>query len=102
MRVVVQMSFMRKKLEEQYQGKLDEMEAELDETRDESEALRVQIKMLMEHMEQSGGTVPTQLATAGSADAGDKKHVDRLKRELMKQVRRAPRAYRSARRAFGD
>ena len=41
------MSFMRKKLEEQYQGKLDEMEAELDETRDESGALRVQIKMLM-------------------------------------------------------
>ena len=87
---VVQMSFMRKKLEEQYQGKLDEMEAELDETRDESEALRVQIKMLMEHMEQSGGTVPTQLATAGSADAGDSRHVDKLKRELMKQVRRAP------------
>ena len=52
MRVVVQMSFMRKKLEEQYQGKLDEMEAELDETRDESEALRVQIKMLMGHVEQ--------------------------------------------------
>ena len=94
------MSFMRKKLEEQYQSKLDEIESELEETQDESEALRMQLKTLMEHMEQSGGTVPTQLATAGSADAGDKKHVDRLKRELMKQVRRSPRAYRSARKAF--
>ena len=96
------MSFMRKKLEKQYQGKLDEMEAELEETHGESEALRAQIKELMEHVEQSGGTVPTQLATAGSADAGDKKHVDRLKRELMKQVRRAPPEPTAARAGLAD
>ena len=102
MRVVVQMSFMRKKLEKQYQGKLDEMEAELEETHGESEALRAQIKELMEHVEQSGGTVPTQLASAGSADAGDSRHVDKLKRELMKQVRRAPPSLPQRAQGFRD
>lgn len=83
------MAFMRKKLEEQYQNKLDEMEAELDEARDESEAQRLQMKSLIEHVEQSGGTAlaAAELAAAAAAGGaeGDTRHVEKLKKELAKQ-----------------
>ena len=45
-----QMSFMRKKLEEKYQAELDEVDAELEESREEGNALRMQIQSLTEHI----------------------------------------------------
>ena len=52
-----QMSFMRKKLEEKYQAELDAVEAELDESKDEASALRLQIQQLAEHIQATTGQV---------------------------------------------
>jgi hypothetical protein len=79
-----QMAFMRKKLEEQYQKKLDEMEAELDESRDETEAMRLQMQTLIEHVESTGADTSALVATS-SASQGDSRHVEKLKKELLKQ-----------------
>jgi hypothetical protein len=85
-----QMAFMRRKLEENYQNKLDELETELDEARDESTALRLQTKMLVEHIE--GGQGAAQPVPAGFLNTSvehqsdvESRHVSKLKKELAKR-----------------
>lgn len=73
-----QMAFMRKKLEENYQDKLDELEVELDEAHDEAAALRLQLKMMVEHIESgSPGGVPEWLGKDGIPDVAgsESRHV---------------------------
>lgn len=79
-----QLGFMKKKLEAQYQNTVDGMEAELEESRDECEALRMQMQQLIEHMEASGAAAPAQLVAA-TETSGDSRHLDKLKKELVKK-----------------
>eukprot|EP01043_Picozoa_sp_COSAG02_P012879 COSAG02_NODE_506_length_20931_cov_20.533218_13_plen_344_part_00 len=79
-----QLSFMKKKLEAQYQNTVDGMEAELEESRDESQALRMQMQQLIEHMEASGAAPPAQLVAA-TENSGDSRHLEKLKKELVKK-----------------
>lgn len=83
-----QMAFMRKKLEQSYQAKLDEMESELEEARDEAAALRLQTKMLVEHIEggHTGSTPSGFLDTQVDHQSNDEsRHVAKLKKELAKK-----------------
>lgn len=79
-----QLGFMKKKLEAQYQNTVDGMEAELEESRDECQALRMQMQQLIEHMEASGAAPPAQLVAA-TENSGDSRHVEKLKKELVKK-----------------
>lgn len=79
-----QLAFMKKKLEAQYQNTLDGMEAELEESRDECEALRVQMQQLLEHMEAEGAAAPAQL-TVTPQSSGESRHLEKLKKELIKK-----------------
>ena len=79
-----QLAFMKKKLEAQYQSTVDDMEAELEESRDECEALRLQMQQLLEHMEATGAAAPAQLRVA-TETSGDTRHVEKLKKELVKK-----------------
>lgn len=80
-----QLAFMKKKLEAQYQNTVDGMEAELEESRDECEALRLQMQQLLEHMEATGAAAPAQLRAATETATGDTRHVEKLKKELVKK-----------------